>query len=73
MAGFSSAMLDNPTGTEVTVLAQHLEKFKLQYDGGASALKVELLLRRPAGRSPEGRRIQEERVQATCQLPVSNP
>jgi len=74
MAGFASAMLvDNPTGTEVTVLAQHLEEFKLQYDGGASALKVELLLRRRAGRTPEGRRVNEERVQATCQLRVANP
>lgn len=69
----SFAMPDNPAGSDSSVLAQHVEEFKLAYDGGSSSLGVSLLLRRRAGLTPEGRRVNEERVQAHCRLHLNNP
>ena len=74
MAGLSAAthLLDQGAPDTAT-LAQHVEEFKLSYDGGAGVLEVSLQLRRRAGRTPEGNRINEERVQANCRLKLNNP
>lgn len=66
-------LLDQPGGSETAVLAQHLEEFKLRYDGGAGVLEASLLLRRRAGRTPQGQRVNEERVQAACRMRLNNP
>ena len=77
MTGFTPAthMTDIPAnhGFSTVVLAHHLEEFRLRYDGGSNILEVQLLLRRRAGLTPEGRRVNAERVQAHCQLRLSNP
>lgn len=72
LAGFSEAthMPDEPEGN---VLAQHVEQFRLRYDGAAGILNADLRLRRRAGLNPEGRRVNDESLQASCQLRVSNP
>lgn len=77
MVGFSASshMTDTPAthGFGTLVLAQHLEEFRLRYDGGSSVLELQMCLRRRAGLSPQGNRVQEESVQANCQLRLSNP
>ncbi|MBN9413992.1 hypothetical protein ABS71_13875 [bacterium SCN 62-11] len=74
MTGLNSTLLlDQPGGGETSVLAQHLEEFKLRYDGGAGVLEASLLLRRRAGRTPQGQRVNEERVQAACRMRLNNP
>ncbi len=72
MAGFSSGSL-MIHGPGSLVLTQHLEEFRLRYDGSSQVLELQLCLRRQAGRTPEGKRLQEESVQASCQLRVNNP
>lgn len=58
---------------ETSVLAQHVEEFRLVYDGGSAILEASLRLRRRAGRTPEGNRVNEERVEAACRLRLNNP
>ena len=74
MAGLSAAthLLDQGDG-ETAVLAQHVEEFRLVYDAGSAVLEGSLKLRRRAGRTPEGNRVNEERVQAFCRLRLNNP
>jgi len=72
MAGFGAGSLVIH-GPGSLVLTQHLEEFRLRYDGASQVLEMELRLRRKAGRTPEGKRVQEESVQASCQLRVCNP
>ncbi|MBX3170842.1 MAG: hypothetical protein KF760_25775 [Candidatus Eremiobacteraeota bacterium] len=73
MAGLlATDLLDHP-GPEAAVLAQHVEEFRLTYDGGSAILETSLRLRRRAGRTPEGNRVNEERVQAACRLRLNNP
>lgn len=74
MTGLSAAtdLLDQGS-PDTSVLAQHVEEFKLTYDGGSGVLEASLQLRRRAGRTPEGNRVNEERVQAACRLRLNNP
>lgn len=74
MAGLAAAtdLLDQG-GPDTAVLAQHVEEFQLNYDGGSAVLEASLRLRRRAGRTPEGGRVNEERVQAACRLRLNNP
>jgi prepilin-type N-terminal cleavage/methylation domain-containing protein len=78
LAGFAPAShMNDDSGSngadQTTVLAQNLEQFRISYDGGSSVVALDLLLRKRGGLTPEGRRVNEERVQATCLLRLGNP